>query len=99
MSKVELKPYERGCESTVLADIAAFWMTHYLTVTPEQAKDDLEAWTGARHELYVILADGVPAGFLHMGERGGGACDWLEDVFVREELRGRGIGGQAIELA
>jgi len=45
-----------------------------------------------------ILAGGKEAGFLHMGSRGG-ACDWLEDVFVREELRGQGIGGRAIELA
>lgn len=98
MSKIELKPYESGYESTMLADIAAFWTTHCLTITPEQAAGDLDDWTGKRHELYVILSDGAPAGFLHMGSRGG-ACDWLEDVFVREELRGRGIGGRAIELA
>jgi len=82
----------------MLADIAAFWTTHCLTVTPDQAAEDLKAWTGKQHELFVILSDGAPAGFLHMGSRGG-ACDWLEDVFVREELRGQGIGGQAIELA
>ena len=98
MNKIEIRPYDGSREAEMLRDIAAFWTTHYLTVTPEQAAEDLCAWTAEGHELYVILADGEEAGFLHMGSRGGG-CDWLEDVFVREELRGRGIGGRAIELA
>ena len=98
MEKIEIRPYDGSCEAEMLSDIAAFWTTHYLTVTPEQAAEDLRAWTAEGHELYVILAGGESAGFLHMGSRGSN-CDWLEDVFVREELRGRGIGGRAIELA
>lgn len=98
MEKIALRPYDSGFEAETLSDIAAFWTTHYLTVTPEQAAEDLRAWTAEGHELYVILAGDESAGFLHMGSRGG-ECDWLEDVFVREELRGRGIGSRAIELA
>lgn len=98
MEKIEIRPYDGSREAEMLSDIAAFWTTHYLTVTPEQAAEDLRAWTAEGHELYVILAGGESAGFLHMGSRGSN-CDWLEDVFVREELRGRGIGGRAIELA
>ena len=98
MEKIEIRPYDGSREAEMLSDIAAFWTTHYLTVTPEQAAEDLRAWTSEGHELYVILAGGESAGFLHMGSRGSN-CDWLEDVFVREELRGRGIGGRAIELA
>ncbi len=98
MEKIEIRPYDGSREAEMLPDIAAFWTTHYLTVTPEQAAEDLRAWTAEGHELYVILAGGESAGFLHMGSRGSN-CDWLEDVFVREELRGRGIGGRAIELA
>lgn len=98
MNQVELKPYENADEATMLADIAAFWKTHYHTVTPAQAAEDLEAWTAEGHELYRILFDGEAMGFLHMGSRGC-ACDWLEDVFVREEFRGRGIGSAAIEAA
>lgn len=82
----------------MLADIAAFWETHYQTVTPTQAADDLKAWTAEGHALYTILFDGEAVGFLHMGSRGG-ACDWLEDIFVRESLRGQGIGTAAIEAA
>lgn len=98
MGEIEIKRYDGSCRAEMLSDIAAFWTTHYLTVTPEQAEEDLKAWTEEGHELYVILAGGKGAGFLHMGSRGG-ACDWLEDLFVREELRGQGIGGRAIELA
>lgn len=98
MNKVALRPYTEVDRSIILSDIAAFWTTHCLTITPEQAAEDLAVWTGPRHELHVILSDGEPVGFLHMGSRGG-ACDWLEDVFVREELRGRGIGSIAIGLA
>ncbi len=98
MENVELRAYDGKCEAEALSDIAAFWTTHYLTVTPEQAAEDLHAWTAEGHELYVILAGGERAGFLHLGSRGG-ECDWLEDLFVREELRGRGIGSRAIELA
>lgn len=97
MGEIEIKRYDGSCRAEMLSDIAAFWTTHYLTVTPEQAEEDLQAWTAEGHELYVILAGGKGVGFLHMGNRGG-ACDWLEDIFVREELRGRGIGGRAIEL-
>lgn len=97
MGEIEIRPYDDRCRTKILSDIAAFWTTHYLTVTPEQAEEDLKAWTAEGHELYVILAGGKEAGFLHMGNRGG-ACDWLEDIFVREELRGRGIGGRAIEM-
>lgn len=98
MSKVELKPYENVYKTAMLADISAFWETHYQTVTPTQAAGDIEAWTAEGHALYTILFNGGAVGFLHMGSRGG-ACDWLEDVFVREEFRDRGIGSAAIEAA
>ena len=98
MENVEIRLYDSSREAEMLSDIAAFWKTHYLTLTPEEAASDLRAWTAEGHELYVILCNGAEAGFLHMGSRGS-ACDWLEDVFVREELRCRGIGSRAIELA
>ena len=98
MENIEIRLYDGSREAEVLSDIAAFWKTHYADLTPEEAAGDLQAWTADGHELYVILCGGIQAGFLHMGSRGG-ACDWLEDVFVREELRGRGIGSRAIELA
>ena len=78
MGEIEIRPYDGGCKAEMLSDIAAFWAAHYLTVTPEDSEGDLKAWTAEGHELYVILAGGKEAGFLHMGSRGG-ACDWLEE--------------------
>lgn len=96
--ETSLRPYEDSDEKFVLEDIAAFWQSHCLSVSPEEAREDLASWTGRGHELYIVLSGGAPAGFLHLGSRGG-ACDWLEDIFVREALRGRGIGSAAVELA
>ena len=98
MDAVTLTPYTGAFRERVLEDIIAFWRTHNANATPESAAEDLSAWTAEGHELYVILAEGNAAGFLHLGSRGCG-CDWLEDVFVREDLRGRGTGRRAIELA
>lgn len=98
MENIALERYDGSQEAEMLSDIAAFWKIHYVDLTPEGAASDLRAWTAEGHELYVILCGNAAAGFLHMGSRGS-ACDWLEDVFVREELRGRGIGSRAIELA
>lgn len=84
-------------EEILLADIIAFWKTHFCEMSLEDARNELAAWTGPGHELFVILFGGEAAGFLHLGSRGG-PCNWLEDIFVRAELRGRGIGSQAIQL-
>ncbi len=95
---VTLRPYEDGDEAFLLEAIPAFWRTHHANVTAEEARKDLDAWTGEGHTLYLILSHGEPAGFLHMGSRGS-ECDWLEDIFVLAALRGRGIGSAAMERA
>lgn len=96
--RVTLRPYEEGDQAFVLRDIVSFWQTHYNSVSTEEAREELSAWTSGGHELYIILSGGMPAGFLHLGSRGGG-CDWLEDIFVREDVRNRGIGSAAIACA
>ncbi|ANU52637.1 GNAT family N-acetyltransferase [Acutalibacter muris] len=58
----------------------------------------IEEWTSEGHALYAIFSNGLEVGFLHMGSRGD-ACDWLEEVFVREDFRRQGIGSTAIEAA
>ena len=98
MNQVELKLYENAYKEAMLEDIAAFWSTHYQTVTPAQAAGNIEEWTSEGHALYAIFSNGLEVGFLHMGSRGD-ACDWLEEVFVREDFRRQGIGSTAIEAA
>ena len=78
---VTLRPYEDGDEAFLLEAIPAFWRTHHANVTAEEARKDLDAWTGEGHTLYLILSHGEPAGFLHMGSRGS-EFDWLEDICV-----------------
>ena len=37
MENVAIKLYDSSREAEMLSDIAAFWKTHYLTLTPEEA--------------------------------------------------------------
>lgn len=70
------------------------------TVEPDsrQAKENLVNWTGKDQELYIVQEDDLPIGFLHIGYRGGNVA-WIEDVFVEEAYRGKGVGTQAITEA
>ena len=43
---VTLRPYEDGDEAFLLEAIPAFWRTHHANVTAEEARKDLDAWTG-----------------------------------------------------
>ncbi|UQZ89311.1 N-acetyltransferase [Deltaproteobacteria bacterium Smac51] len=51
----------------------------------------------------IIAGDGRPAGYLlaslmWSGEFGGLVC-WLEELYVRSDFRGQGLGGQAMKTA
>ena len=43
MGEIEIRPYDGGCKAEMLSDIAAFWAAHYLTVTPEDQEEALQA--------------------------------------------------------
>ena len=82
--------------------IKRFWLEHNgETQTDAEARADLCAWTAEGHRFFFILPkDGAelsPVGFAHLGSRGA-AADWLEDLFIRPEFQGRGIGSEAIKL-
>lgn len=96
MKTVEIRNYEPQYEEMVIEDIISFWKTHNANLSPEGAKRDLQNWIGEKHELFLIFADDILAGFVHLGSRGG-ACDWLEDIFVKEIYQGQGIGSSAIQ--
>lgn len=96
---ITLVPYRSDCEHITLSLIHGFWLAHNrYQQSDEEAKGDLDAWTGSGHQLYLISLDGESVGFLHLGSRGG-KCDWLEDIFVKPEYQNRGIGTKAVELA
>ena len=93
---VTLRPYA-GEADAAAALIAAFWLAHSDYVqTREEALDDLRAWTAEGHRLYFLDHDGVTAGFVHLGSRGG-EIDWIEELFILPEHQGRGLGAAAID--
>ena len=93
---VTLRPYA-GEEDAAAERIAAFWLAHSDHVqTREEALDDLRAWTSDGHRFYFLDADTAAAGFVHLGSRGG-EIDWIEELFIRPEFQGRGLGAAALE--
>ncbi len=64
----------------------------------ESAAKTLYDWISDGHELYVIESNGKTVGFLHIGYRGGNVA-WIEDIFVDESVRRRGIATETIKLA
>lgn len=95
---VTLRPYQNESD-TIIPMIQAFWLHHScVEQMPEDAAEDLRAWTAPNHALYLILQDGQAAGFLHLGSRGG-PVDWLEELFVLPAFQNQGIGTEAIRLA
>jgi RimJ/RimL family protein N-acetyltransferase len=64
----------------------------------DNAAVNLSNWTSDGHELYVIEYNGRSVGFLHIGYRGGNVA-WIEDIFVDETMRRKGIATEAIKLA
>ena len=94
-----LADYDDSREADAIWLIQGFWLAHNrYQQTEEEAKADLNAWTGAGHKLYFIVLGDRTVGLLHLGSRGG-KPDWLEDLFVLPEYQGQGIGSQAVRLA
>ena len=88
--------------------IAAFFADHFsiseqtkVDITPERlqsAEEDLEDWLKKDGVLFFIEEDGTEAGFCILA-RHGGTVVWIEDIFVKKELRCQGIASRAIGLA
>ena len=95
---IELSLYN-GQSEIACTLIQGFWKAHNGYDQPkDEAMEDLSAWTADGHRLYLIVLDGAPAGFIHLGSRGAD-IDWLEDIFVLPAYQGKGIGSKAIALA
>ena len=96
---VQLQEYDITLEQDALALIQGFWLAHnQYKQSDAEARADLDAWTRTGHRFYLIRTEEGWVGFLHLGSRGG-ACDWLEDLFVKPEYQNHGIGTEAIRLA
>ena len=63
-----------------------------------EAEQNLKVWTTKDNQLYMIMYENDFVGFLRIGYRGGNVA-WIEDVFVKEEFRNRGIATESIQQA
>ena len=105
----KLRLHSPALRDAMVALLAAFYAEHYAlseneeaAVTPERltaADEDLADWEEREDAaLYLIEEDGEAAGLLFLA-RHGGTVVWIENLFVRPELRRRGIATRAIALA
>lgn len=63
--------------------------------TDEQSKVTLQYWK-EHGTIYNVFLDDEPVGFFYV-KFGGQNAAWLEDIFVLEQYRGRGIGKFAMQ--
>ena len=63
-----------------------------------EAEETLENWLKSSHELYLIKYKQLVVWFLHIGYRGGNVA-WIEDVYVDQNYRNKGIATQSIHIA
>jgi len=103
---VNLQIYNDDYKEDMILCIARFFGFH-LGLNSEGAIDnidtsiaeqDLNEWTTKENQLYMIMYANNVAGFLRIGYRGGNVA-WIEDVFVKEEFRNRGIATESIRQA
>ncbi|KAJ52467.1 ribosomal protein S18 acetylase RimI-like enzyme [Clostridium tetanomorphum] len=63
--------------------------------TDEQSKETLQCWR-EQGSIFNVLLDDEAVGFFYV-RFGGQNVAWLEDLFILEEYRGRGIGKYAMQ--
>lgn len=104
-----LTPYDPSRRQSVIAMVAAFFADHFAVsenepteITPERlaaAEEDLDDWFQKDDAtLFIIEEDGAEAGVLLLATHGGSVV-WIENLYVKRELRRRGIASRAIALA
>ncbi|MBR3765237.1 MAG: GNAT family N-acetyltransferase [Clostridia bacterium] len=105
----KLAPYADVRRELLIGMVAAFFAEHYTISENEPAQvnaerlqaaeEDMKAWLEREDAaLFVIEEDGREAGFLLLA-RHGGTVVWIENLYVKKELRRRGIATRAIALA
>lgn len=100
-STITIRPLA-PCDRVAWDEMWAGYLAFYQTVlTPEITEDTWRrALSGALIGLVAVDASDRPLGFahalLHVGTWSPKPLCYLEDLFVRDEARGRGIGGALI---
>ena len=101
-----LQPYSDEYKQDMISCIAKFFGFHVGLNTSsiidkiddEIAEQNLMDWTSGDNHLYMIMSEEGITGFLRIGFRGANVA-WIEDIFVKEEFRNRGIATESIRQA
>lgn len=105
----KLVPYEESGREAMIYMVASFFADHFSVSEYEQAsvtkwrlesaKENLEDWLEEEEtKMFFIEEDSVEAGFLILKTHGGSVV-WIEYLYVKNEMRRRGIATRAIALA
>ena len=102
----ELIQYKPKHKKETLARMADFFGLHRAmydgntakAVPTRETRKTLKRWTAKDNSLYMIVEADVCIGFLHIGWRGGNVV-WLEDIYVDQKHRGKGLAAQAVACA
>ena len=92
---ITLSPYSNEYEDILAGFVSDFWSVHHSDVSIDEARKTLLDWTKDDHILYVILWNGVPAGFIRTHCTSSTVC-WIDDIYVDTPHRGKGIATEAI---
>ena len=105
----ELILYEESRRNSMISMIASFFADHFsisegeqVAVTEERlalAEENLQNWLQEEEtRVFFIMEDGAEAGILILKPHGGSVV-WIENLYVKKEMRKRGIASRAIALA
>lgn len=101
--------YDETKKESMIHMIAAFFVDHYIIsenepaeITPDRlamAEENLRDWLAEEDtRVFFITENSTEAGILILKTHGGSVV-WIEDLYVKKELRRRGIASRAIALA
>ena len=101
-----LKIYSDNYKSEMINRIAKFFGFHVGLsektlidkIDENISIQNLNNWLSKDNELYMIIYEDDVIGFLRIGYRGGNVA-WLEDIFVDEEYRNKGVATESIRQA
>lgn len=105
----ELVLYQEARKESMIFLIASFFAAHFAISEKEPAEiapwrlalaeENLQEWLREENtHVFFIEEDGSEAGMLILKPHGGSVV-WIESLYVKEELRNRGIASRAIALA
>ena len=101
-----LIPYQELYGDRTLSRIFDFFGFHLFLFSADvdaqkierENKETLAEWVKEPNRMFVIMEDELDVGFLRIKFRGEIAA-WIEDIYVDEKWRGRGIASRSIHEA